>query len=262
VSSRILFERKDSAGIISFNNPSSLNAITSDMLAGLQAALQECERSENVAVVVLRGVGGRAFSAGADIHIFDEFKDKTDAERFWRETALQTHTLVEKIGKPVAAVVNGYCLGGGLEIALCCDYVIATEDSKLGFPEINLGLIPGWGGTQRIARIVGRQKAKELIMLGEMVDATEAQRLGIVNKTVRRDRLEEEVQSLIMKLSRISRKALASAKEALNAAYEEDLNTGLWHESELVVSLVESGESRQRIKEFLEKKKSSQNKKT
>jgi len=253
VSSRILFERRGSSAIISFNNPSSLNAITTDMLTGLRNALEQCERSKKVSIVILRGVGGKAFSAGADIHVFDEFKGRADAERFWRVTALQTHTLIEKIDKPVVAVVEGYCLGGGLEIAICCDYILATEDSKLGFPEVNLGLIPGWGGTQRIARIVGRQKAKELVMLGEPVTASEAQRLGIVNKVVPREALENEVQSLVEKLSARSRKALASAKLALNMAYEVDLAVGLSRETELDLSLIESDEARRKIREFMER---------
>lgn len=258
MSPRILLERNGPAAFISFNNPSSLNAITSDMLAGLQDALKECGRSEDIAVVVLRGVGGKAFSAGADIHIFDEFKGRADAERFWRVTAFQTHTMIEKLRKPVVAVVEGYCLGGGLEIVLCCDYVLATEDSKLGFPEVNLGLIPGWGGTQRIARVVGRQKAKELVMLGDSIGAADAQRLGIVNRVVQREELEEEVQALVGRLAERSRKALASAKEALNSAYEVDLDVGLLREAELDVALFESDESKRKIKDFVERKKSSQ----
>ncbi len=258
--SEILFEKRDSTAFVSFNNPAALNALTSGALAELKAALEECERSGDVASVVLRGEGGRAFSAGADIHVFEEFRDKTDAERYWKVTALQVHTFIEKMTKPVVAVITGYALGGGLEIALCCDYIIASDDSKLGFPEINLGLIPGWGGTQRIARIVGRHKAKELIMLGEMIDAKEAHRLGIVNKVVPREDVDAEVQVLIAKLSDKSKTALAFAKEAVNFAYESDLAAGLRHEARLDTRLIETEETKGRIKAFLERRKPTQKK--
>jgi len=146
-------------------------------------------------------------------------------------------------------------LGGGLEIALSCDLVIATDDSKFGFPEVNIGLIPGWGGTQRIARIVGRHKAKQFVMLGEMIGAGDAERLGIVNWVVKRENLDAFVNEVTSKLIQKSSLVLSRAKDAVNQAYDLTLNEGLSYETELSTSLLSTKDTKEGVRAFLEKRK-------
>lgn len=240
---------------IILNRPNSLNAFTLQAVTDLSKHLRKCEETSSVSVVVIRGAGQKAFSAGADIHIFDSFKNESDANNFWKITAPEVHRFIEKMTKPVISVVSGYCLGGGLEIALACDLVIATDDSKFAFPEVNLGLIPGWGGTQRISRIVGRHKAKQLVFLGEMIDADEAYRLGIVNWVVKRDQLASFVNELTAKLIMKSPITIGRAKEAINNAYELKLDEGLSLETELDTILMSTEDTKEGIRAFLEKRK-------
>lgn len=240
---------------ITFNRPSTLNALTLQAILSLAKILKQCENSGDVSILVLRGEGEKAFSAGADIHLFDNFKDAQDAKEFWTKTGPEIHSYIEKMTKPVVSVVSGYCLGGGLEIALASDLVIATEDSKFGFPEVNLGLLPGWGGTQRIARVLGRLKAKQLVMLGEFIDANEAVQIGIVNWVVKRADLDSFLEKTLLKLTEKSPVVLKYAKKAVNKAYDSSIEEGLKYEAELDTALITTEDTRERIRAFLEKRK-------
>ncbi len=238
-----------------FSRPSHLNALSSQAVLALGEVLRRCEESQDVSIIILRGAGERAFSAGADVRIFESFKDIHDAEFFWKDSGPKIHSFIEKMTKPVISVISGYCLGGGLEIALACDLSVATKDSKFGFPEVNLGLLPGWGGTQRITRILGRLKAKQLVMLGEMIEAEEAARLGMVNWVVNREELEDFVNGLVAKLTKKSPLVLAYAKDAVNRAYETTLQEGLAYEAELDTRLIATEDAKEGIRSFLEKRK-------
>ena len=251
----VTYSESSGVATITLNRPQLLNALSLDAVHDLGEKLREAENSRHVLVVLLKGAGDKAFSAGADIRIFEAFKDAQDAKEFWRRTGPEIHTFIEKMTKPVIALISGYCLGGGLEIALSCDLVVATEDSKFGFPEINIGLIPGWGGTQRIARIVGRHRAKQLVMLGETIGADEALRIGLVNWVTRKEELDSFANVLVTKLKQKSSKTLAYAKDAANSAYELTLDQGLLYETELDTSLMSTEDTREGIRAFLEKRK-------
>ncbi len=202
---------------IILNKPEKLNAIDFDMIRGIEQALKEVEGRNDIRVVVFIG-RGRAFSAGADIGLFKEagpfdmFRLSREFQRLFR--------LIEYYPKPTICAINGIALGGGLELALACDFRIASENAELGQPEIDLGIIPGAGATQRLVRIIGIAKAKEMIMLGRRIDAREAERAGLVNKAVPPERLEEEVRKLALRLAEKPPLALMMAKYAISQAWE------------------------------------------
>ncbi|HZW57556.1 MAG TPA: enoyl-CoA hydratase/isomerase family protein [Nitrososphaerales archaeon] len=252
---QIIYSVTSGVAVITINRPNALNALSIEAIHSLAKKLRDADNSPTVSLVVIRGAGDRAFCAGADIRIFDSFKDPNEGRNFWRKTGPEIHSYIEKMTKPVIAAVSGYCLGGGLEIALSCDLVIATDDSKFGFPEVNIGLIPGWGGTQRIARIVGRHKAKQFVMLGEMIGAGDAERLGIVNWVVKRENLDAFVNEVTSKLIQKSSLVLSRAKDAVNQAYDLTLNEGLSYETELSTSLLSTKDTKEGVRAFLEKRK-------
>ncbi len=251
----VIFDTIDEVAKITINRPNKLNAMDIQTMTELANALDSAERDECVKVVVLNGAGNRAFCTGADIAIFKSFfVDPMQAREFWTSLAPKIHVKIEKLGKPVIAAVQGYCLGGGLELALACDLLLATDDSKFGFPEINFALIPGWGGSQRIARVLGRQKAKELVMLGSILDAHEAEKLGIVNRVMPADALDKTVNEYTNKFRKLSPIALKLSKVAVNQAYELDLPAGLSYEAELDTILINTQDAKEGVTSFLEKR--------
>ncbi|MEM3510523.1 MAG: enoyl-CoA hydratase/isomerase family protein, partial [Nitrososphaerales archaeon] len=181
----ILYEKKNGVAWITINRPQVMNALDIETRKEMLTALLDADADEEVRAVVLTGAGDKAFSAGADLRIFRDMTPK-EARRYVK-LAKQVARTIETLSKPVIAVVKGYAFGGGLELALSCDMIVASEDAKFGQTEINVGLIPGVGGTQRLPRAVGIRKAKEMIYLGQMIDAQEAYRLGLVNRVVPRD---------------------------------------------------------------------------
>ncbi len=251
----IIFNIKDEVASVIINRPNVLNAMDLRTISELIDALESAERDQSVKVLVISGAGKKAFCAGADIAIFKSFfADTMQAREFWSSLAPRIHVKIEKLGKPVIAAVRGYCLGGGLELALSCDLVLAAEDAKFGFPEINFALIPGWGGSQRIARVLGRQKAKELVMLGSVLDAFQAEKLGIVNKVVPSENLDATVDGYTEKFRKLSPIALKLAKASVNQAYEVDLAIGLSNEAELDTILINTQDAREGVNSFLEKR--------
>lgn len=215
---------------ITLNRPHRLNAISVDMAEAFLAAIEKAEQDKEVKVVVITGAGERSFSSGADVTVFPTLTAITAEEG--SATGQDIFSKIEKSSKPYIAAINGYCLGGGLELSLACDFRIAAEHATFGNPEIKLGLIPGWGGTQRLVRICGLAKAKELVMLGEQVIADEALRLGLVNKVVRSENLMEQTKILAKKLASGPPIALKYAKRLLNLATQVPLDVGLMVESE------------------------------
>jgi enoyl-CoA hydratase len=249
----IIYEKKDGVAWIIINRPQVMNALDIESRKEILAALQDADSDKDVRVVVLTGSGDKAFCAGADLRIFREMN--AYEARDYVKLAKQVARTIETLSKPVIAVVKGYALGGGLELVLACDLVIASEDAKFGQTELNVGLIPGVGGTQRLPRVIGIRRAKEMIYTGQIIDAEEAYRLGLVNKVVPAEKLNETLNELLTQIKSKSPLILKLAKQAVNKAFEADLASGLDYESELFVYCFTTEDQKEGVKAFLEKRR-------
>ncbi|MEN2975140.1 MAG: enoyl-CoA hydratase/isomerase family protein [Candidatus Caldarchaeales archaeon] len=249
----IKVEREENIAWIILNRPQRLNALNDLMIEELSDALTMVEEDPNVRCIVIIGEGDRAFSTGADIATFSNLTP-TMAEEFSRK-GQRVFSMIEELSKPVIAALNGYALGGGLELALACDFRIASEHAELGNPEINLGIIPGWGGTQKLVRIIGLRNAKRLIMLGERLKADEAYRLGLVDKVVPYEKLRDEARALAQKLSEGPPIALKYVKYALNFGSQVPLEVGLRLESALMALLFSTNDAKRGIEAFMTRSK-------
>jgi enoyl-CoA hydratase len=222
-------------------------------LTELRDALDDAETDAAVRAIVITGSGEKAFCAGADI---TELVEKSSMEASeWSRWAQGITTYMEKRSKPIIAKINGFCLGGGLELAMACDFRIASEKAIFGLPEINLAIIPGGGGTQRLTRLIGKTIAMEMLMTGKQIDAEEAFRLALVNKTVPADELDGVVDELIKKLLSKSAVALGILKDAVNRGIEMDLEHALQYEAECFGQALATEDAREELKKFLEKRK-------
>jgi enoyl-CoA hydratase len=248
----ILVERRESVAIITINRPEKRNALNIQTRAEGAAVLDELRADDSVRVVVFTGAGDKAFIAGADIA---EFADRTAITQ--REVMLERglFNAIDTFPKPVIAMVNGYCLGGGCELALACDIRIASDKASFGQPEINLGIIPGGGGTQRLTRLVGEGKAMELILTGAIIDAQTAFTLGLVNHVVPADQLETKTMEIANRIAEKSPVALRLAKEAIKLASRSNLDEGLRREVDLFALCFSSEDKDEGVKAFLEKRK-------
>ncbi len=248
----LLFERKGNIGILSINRPEALNALNSNVLKELDEAIDMIEVDEKIHILIITGEG-RAFVAGADI---GEMKDMNilEARRF-AEKGLKVFRKIELMEKPVIAAVNGFALGGGCELSMCCDIRIASEKAKFGQPEVGLGIIPGFAGTQRLARLVGIGKAKELIFTSEMIDAKEAYEIGLVNKVVPAEKLMEVSMNMAEKITKNGQIAVRFAKTAINKGIETDLETGMSIEKDLFALCFGTEDQKEGMDAFLEKRK-------
>ncbi|MHC1635232.1 MAG: enoyl-CoA hydratase/isomerase family protein [Candidatus Methanospirareceae archaeon] len=249
----IIYEKKEAVATITLNRPKALNALNTPLMTELQDALRDAEADENIRVIVITGAGEKAFCAGADI---PEILEKSPVEaRNWSMWLHDITRYMERLQKPIIAKINGYCLGGGLELAMACDFRIASDRSRFGQPEINLGIIPGAGGTQRITRLIGKTKAMELDMTGDHIDANEAYRLTLVNKVVPAEELDKATDELIQKLLSKSPVTLGIIKLAVNKGIEMDLDRALYYEAECFGSALSTEDAREGLKAFLEKRK-------
>jgi enoyl-CoA hydratase/3-hydroxyacyl-CoA dehydrogenase len=230
-----------------------LNAFNDVLLEELADILDTAEKDSSVKCVVITGEGDRAFSAGADITMFPK-ATPVIAEEFSRN-GQKVFGKIEEMSKPVLASINGYALGGGLELALACDFRVAAEHAELGSPEIMLGLIPSWGGTQRLVRVVGLAKAKEMVMFGGRLKAEEALKIGLVNKVVHFDKLRDEVRELAKKLSEGPPIALKYAKHALNFGTQVPLEIGLRLESSLAGLSFSTDDLKEGVEAFMSRRK-------
>lgn len=243
-------QTKGAVGIITFNRPKALNALNAQLITEMNVALDGFDADAAIGCIIITG-NEKAFAAGADIR---EMKDKS-ASQARSEDFLKTWDHVTTINTPVVAAVSGFCLGGGFEVALSCDFIIATDTAKFALPEITLGILPGLGGTQRLTRLIGKSKAMEMILTGRMMDAAEAERLGIVARLVPSADLMTVAMATAEKIADYSRPAARAAKRAVNEAQESPQANGLKTERALFYSRFDSEDQKEGMAAFLEKRK-------
>lgn len=247
----IILERRDRIAILTVNRPEVLNALDPPTWEEIGAAVRDVERDPDIRVLIVTGAGEKAFVAGSDIRSLRE-RSMWDVLRYSSQDVL---TELENMPKPVIAAVNGYALGGGCELAMACDIRIAADTARFGQPEVNLGIIPGAGGTQRLARLVGLGKAKELIFTGDIIDAYEAERIGLVNKVVPRDQLMDAAFQMAEKILAKGPLAVAMAKRVIQGGSNVDLPSGLAMEKLAQTILFATEDRREGMDAFLEKRK-------
>jgi enoyl-CoA hydratase len=249
----IIYEKSDGIATITLNRPEALNAFNKEVIEEILKALEDIKADENTRVAILTGAGEKAFSAGADIKAMKGMNALKA-----RELSLMGEKLcnaLENLEKPVIAAINGYALGGGLEVAMACDIRIASENARMGQTEINIGLIPGWGGTQRLPRLIGKTKAKELIFTGKIIDAKTAEQLGIVNMVVPADKLKEAVQQFAAELASKAPVALKVAKALINKGSEISLDAAIALEREGFGVVASTEDLQEGVSAFIEKRK-------
>ncbi|MFW6080585.1 MAG: enoyl-CoA hydratase/isomerase family protein [Desulfosalsimonas sp.] len=249
----ILMDTTEGVATITVNRPKSLNALNSQVVEELLEAVGEIERNQEIRAVIITGAGEKAFVAGADISELAKL-NPVSAKHF----ASRGHQLMlklESLPVPVIAAVNGFALGGGLELAMSCDFIYAADNARVGQPEINLGIIPGFGGTQRLARLVGKNLAKEMVMTGMMLSADEAEKKGIVNRVVPAAELMETAEKTARTISQKGRLSVYAAKQAVNNGLDADLKTGCEIEINAFSLCMASPDAKEGTAAFLEKRK-------
>lgn len=246
----LLVETEDHVTLIKLNRPEALNALNAQLLGELAEALKSAEENEKVRCIVITG-SEKAFAAGADI---SEMVSKSFVDMFMSDYFGEEVGQLLKMRKPVIAAVSGYALGGGCELAMMCDFIIAADTAKFGQPEINLGVVAGIGGTQRLTRFVGKSKSMEMHLTGRFMDAVEAERSGLVSRVVPAKKLMDETMSAAQKIVEKSMLTTMAVKEAVNRSYETTLNEGLLFERRLFHSLFATEDQSEGMNAFLEKR--------
>ncbi len=248
-----LYEKDEAIATITINRPEALNALNEETVQELLARFQDAENDQTIRVVIVTGAGDRAFCAGADLKMMKG----AGAVRGTELSRIGQHMCdyIEAMGKPVIAAVNGYALGGGIELAMACDIRIASENAQVGQPEVNVGLIPGWGGTQRLPRYVGKGMAKEMVFTGKRIDAKTAERLGLVNAVVPADQLKAKVKELATELTGKPPIAIKLLKSLINNSTETHPAIGLWQEAEAFGIVASTEDFNEGVTAFLEKRK-------
>jgi enoyl-CoA hydratase len=247
----ILVEKNGRVGIVRLNRPKQLNALNDALMDELGKALAVFDADEGVGAMVLTG-GDKAFAAGADIAAM---KDWGYMDVYKGDYITRNWERLRAIRKPVIAAVAGFALGGGCELAMMCDIILAAEGAKFGQPEIKLGIIPGAGGTQRLPRAVGKAKAMDLVLTGRMMDAQEAERAGLVSRVVAADKLLDEALAVAAQIAEFSLPSVMMAKEAVNRAYEAPLAEGVLFERRLFHALFGTEDQKEGMAAFIEKRK-------
>ncbi|MBE9514378.1 MAG: enoyl-CoA hydratase/isomerase family protein [Chloroflexi bacterium] len=249
----ILFELEDNIATITFNRPKVLNAMNMETALELANAIAACKENEKIKVIILTGAGDKAFVAGADIN---EFRNKKPSEIMkFTEAGHSALRIMETMGKPTIAAVNGYALGGGVEISMACDVRFASETARFGQPEILLGLIPGWGGTQRLARLIGIGRAKEFIISGEQIPAQRAYEMGLVNRIFPAEQLMNEARKFAQKLAGLPSFAIKMAQYAINYGYDLPLDNANSLEIQCMSQCFSTQDLEEGVAAFLEKRK-------
>ena len=246
----ILVAREGPVGIVTLNRPQQLNALSYDLVKELSLAMEAFDLDQEIKAIVLTG-GEKVFAAGADI------KEMVDATPFDERIhgRMSYRDKINRISKPVIAAVSGYALGGGCELAMSCDLIIASETARFGQPEVNIGTIPGSGGTQRLTRTVGKYRSMEMVLTGEFLSASDAERFGLVNKIVPVELLLEEAKSIAKKIATKSPVSIRLAKEAILKSFNTPLDEGLEFERKCFYLLFASEDGKEGMKAFIEKRK-------
>ncbi len=246
----ILVAREGPVGIVTLNRPQQLNALSYDLVKELSLAMEAFDLDQEIKAIVLTG-GEKVFAAGADI------KEMVDATPFDEriQGRMSYRDKINRISKPVIAAVSGYALGGGCELAMSCDLIIASETARFGQPEVNIGTIPGSGGTQRLTRTVGKYRSMEMVLTGEFLSASDAERFGLVNKIVPVELLLEEAKSIAKKIATKSPVSIRLAKEAILKSFNTSLDEGLEFERKCFYVLFASEDRKEGMKAFIEKRK-------
>ncbi len=247
----IVLEKEDKIAILTINRPEALNALNKETITELSEALGILENDTSVRVIILTGSGKKAFVAGADIKEFKDY-DEFQGEELARKGQQELFDKIENLQKPVIAAVNGYALGGGLELAMACHFRWASDNAKLGLPEVTLGLIPGYGGTQRLPLLIGKGRAMQAIMTAEMFDAEKAKSIGLVNEVCTQEELLDQVKKVAVKISNNSSTAIAKAIKSINAFTK---NHGYETEIESFGELFGTHDFKEGTTAFLEKRK-------
>ena len=247
----ILVETRGRVGLITLNRPKALNALNDALMDELGDALAKFDADENIGCIVITG-SEKAFAAGADI---GAMKDWSYMDVYKSGYISRNWERIRSVRKPVIAAVAGYALGGGCELSMMCDFIIAAETAKFGQPEIKLGIIPGAGGTQRLPRAVGKAKAMDMVLTGRMMDAAEAERAGLVSRVVPADKLLDEALAAANQICEYSLPVVMAAKESVNRAYESTLNEGVLFERRMFHSLFATEDQKEGMAAFVEKRK-------
>jgi len=249
--SNLIIEQIGKVQLITLNRPEAMNALSPGLMTELSDVLNQSEDNPEVAVVVLTG-SEKAFAAGADIKAM---KDMTYMQMYQGDFITKNWERITTFRKPTIAAVAGFALGGGCELAMMCDFILAADNAKFGQPEINLGIIPGAGGTQRLTRFIGKSKAMEMVLTGRMMDAQEAERSGLVSRVVPLAELREEALKVAEKISQMSMPIVMMAKESVNRSYESTLAEGTRFERRLFHSAFATEDQKEGMAAFVEKRK-------
>lgn len=248
----ILLEKAEAVATLTINRPKSLNALNRETLEEMLTCLRELGEDRSVQVLIITGAGEKAFVAGADISFMQGLNP--DEGKVFGRLGHAVARAIENLPQPVIAAVNGFALGGGCELALACDIRLASDNAKFGQPEVNLGIIPGFGGTQRLPRLIGKGLANELLFSGKIIDATEASRIGLVNRVVSQEKLMAECRELALLICSRGPSAVRLCKEVVNNGMEMDLNRACSYEADLFALCFAGGEQKEGMAAFLEKR--------
>ena len=246
----LLVEIDGPVGIITLNRPDALNALNDKLVTELGQQLDAWEKDPAIGCVIITGAG-RAFAAGADIK---EMRPQSYMDAYGNDFITRNWERASTFRKPIIAAVNGFALGGGCELAMMCDFILASEAAKFGQPEINLGVMPGAGGTQRLTRFVGKSKAMEMCLTGRMMDAAEAERSGLVSRVLPADKLLDEAKAVANKIAAQSRPIAMMTKESVNSSYETMLRQGIMFERRLFHSMFATDDQKEGMSAFVEKR--------
>lgn len=247
----VIVERHGKVGVIQMNRPKALNALSSGLMKDVSAALEDFEQNDDIHAIILTG-NEKAFAAGADI---EEIKDQHFIDLYTSDFINSDWEGIAKCKKPIIAAVAGYALGGGCEIAMMCDFIIAADNAKFGQPEVKLGVIPGAGGTQRLARFIGKSKTMDLCLTGRMMSAQEAEASGLVARVVPVDGLMDEAIKTCTEIAEYSQPAVKLVKEVIHKAYETTLREGVKYERRIFQALFSTEDQKEGMNAFVEKRK-------